>query len=56
MRIVNDSDSFRKNVQNMLNQKIQNSKISSNLETGIYNATLEKAEQYNVLKQTTFYS
>ena len=51
MRIVNDPDSFRKNVQNMLNQIIQNSKISSNLETGIYNATLEKAEQYNVVKR-----
>ena len=51
MRIVNDPDSFRKNIQNMLNQKIQNSKISSNLETGIYNATLENAEQHNVVKR-----
>ena len=37
MRVVENPDTFRKNIQDKLNNIVKDSVISSNLEIGIYN-------------------
>ena len=50
-RKIDDPDKFRKTILNYLNNKIQNIKISENLEKGIFNYTLEECERKNLIKK-----
>ena len=50
-RKIDDPDKFRKNILEYLNNKIQNIKISENLEKGIFNYTLEECERKNLIKK-----
>ena len=50
-RKIDDPIKFRKNILDYLNNKIQNIKISENLEKGIFNYTLEECERKNLIKK-----
>ena len=50
-RKINDPESFRANVVIKLNNIINNTKISENLEKGIYNYSLTVCEEKNLLKK-----
>ena len=50
-RVVNDPDMFRENIANKLNLLIKNSKISKNLEKGIFNYTIQTADERNLIKK-----
>jgi len=50
-RKIDDPDKFRKTILDYLNNKIQNIKISENLEKGIFNYTLEQCERKNLIKK-----
>jgi len=50
-RKIDDPDKFRKTILDYLNNKIQNIKISENLEKGIFNYTLEECERKNLIKK-----
>lgn len=50
-RKIDDPDKFRKTIFDYLNNKIQNIKISENLEKGIFNYTLEECERKNLIKK-----
>lgn len=50
-RKIDDPEKFRKTILDYLNNKIQNIKISENLEKGIYNYTLEQCEKKNLIKK-----
>lgn len=50
--IIKDAESFRQNVRKKLSDKIKDSgKIGLNLEKGIYNRTLQKAHEMNIVKK-----
>ena len=52
--IIKDSESFRQNVRKKLSEKVTNDetgKIGLNLEKGIYNRTLGKADEMNIVKK-----
>lgn len=49
--INNEPTVFRSNVCNMLGKRLDDTSICNNLEKGIYNWTLEKAETLNVVKR-----
>lgn len=50
-RKIDDPDKFRKTILDYLNIKIENIKISENLEKGIFNYTLEECERKNLIKK-----
>ena len=50
-RKIDDPDKFRKTILDYLNIKIENRKISENLEKGIFNYTLEECERKNLIKK-----
>jgi len=50
-RKIDDPEQFRKTILTYLNNKIQNIKISENLEKGIFNYTLEECEKKNLIKK-----
>jgi len=50
-RKINDPEAFRANVVIKLNNIINNTKISKNLEKGIYNYSLTVCEEKNLLKK-----
>lgn len=52
--IIKDVESFRQNVRKKLSEKVTNDetgKIGLNLEKGIYNRTLWKADEMNIVKK-----
>ena len=50
--IIKDAESFRQNIRKKLSDKIKDSgKIGLNLEKGIYNRTLQKADEMNIVKK-----
>lgn len=52
--IIQDAESFRQNIRKKLSEKIKNDyhgKIGLNLEKGIYNRTLKKADEMNIVKK-----
>ena len=52
--IIKDVESFRQNVRKKLSEKVTNDeagKIGLNLEKGIYNRTLGKADEMNIVKK-----
>ncbi len=52
--IIKDPESFRQNVRKKLSEKVtgdESGKIGLNLEKGIYNRTLGKADEMNIVKQ-----
>ncbi len=52
--IIQDAESFRQNIRKKLSEKIKddnNGKIGLNLEKGIYNRTLQKADEMNIVKK-----
>lgn len=50
-RIINDPELFRMNIVEKINKKINNKRISENLEKGIFNYTLDECEKKNVVKK-----
>ena len=48
---IENPETFRSNIVNKLNIKIDNNKNSANLEKGIFNYSLKEAEQRKVLKK-----
>ncbi len=51
MRKVTDPIQFRENIKNVLNDILKNPKDAINLEKGIYNRTLEIADEKNIVKK-----
>lgn len=51
MRQIENSEEFRKNMTNKLNILIEDGNITTNLEKGIYNYSLEFANQRNIVKK-----
>ena len=51
MRTIKDSDIFRLNVSQRLNIWLKNESNSSNLEKGIYNATIQEANDKKIVKK-----
>ena len=51
LRKIENSDKFRENIRNKLNEVIQNEKHSSNLEKGIFNFALNEAKNRKVVKK-----
>ena len=52
--IIQDAESFRQNIRKKLSQQIKTDiagKIALNLEKGIYNRTLQKADEMNIVKK-----
>ena len=50
-RVVTNSEEFRKNVCEKLNNILNNKKISENAEKGIYNYTIDMCEKKNIIKK-----
>jgi len=50
-RKIDDPDKFRSKIIEFLNKKIENIKMSENLEKGIFNYTLEECEKKNLIKK-----
>ena len=51
MRTVSNSNTFRKNIVSKLNIMIQDSPMATNLEKGVFNYSLKKAEERDVIKK-----
>jgi transcription elongation factor S-II len=51
MRIIEDPDTFRSKIVEKLNEIVEDSKISKNLEIGIYNYTIKDATLRAVIKK-----
>ena len=51
IRVVNEPDVFRKNIVDKLYSIIKNKNISENLEKGIFNYTIQKSEEKNLIKK-----
>ena len=51
MRTIKDSDIFRLNVSQRLNVSLKNESNSCNLEKGIYNATIQEANDKKIVKK-----
>jgi transcription elongation factor S-II len=51
MLAVNNPQSFRTNIRNKLNEIIKNEQICINLEKGIFNFTIQKAEINHIVKK-----
>ena len=51
MRVVSEPETFRQNIVNKLNEKLDNEKISSNLEKGIYNYAIKEASNRKIVKK-----
>lgn len=51
LRKIENSELFRANIKNKLNEILKNEKKSSNLEKGIYNWSLKESDQRKVLKK-----
>ena len=51
MRTIKDSDIFRLNVSQRLNVLLKNESNSCNLEKGIYNATIQEANDKKIVKK-----
>ena len=49
-RTIKNPSQFRDNIRNALNKTIENPKISTNLEKGIYNFTVKTSEEKNIIK------
>lgn len=52
--IIKDAESFRQNIRKKLSEKItddSSGKIGLNLEKGVYNRTLQKADEMNIVKK-----
>jgi transcription elongation factor S-II len=50
-RVVNNSEEFRKQIINKLNNIIEDKNISENLEKGIYNHTIKECEEKKLIKK-----
>ena len=50
-RTVSDPNIFRENIIQKLNNLIKDNKISQNLEKGIFNYSLQEAEERNIIKK-----
>ena len=50
-RMINNPNEFRKNIKIKLGELLDNLKDGDNLETGIYNYTLTKADEKNIIKK-----
>lgn len=51
MRQINNSEEFRKNICNKLNEIIPDMKICTNLEKGLVNYSIKKANEINIIKK-----
>jgi len=51
IRVINEPDVFRKNIVDKLYNIIKNKNISENLEKGIFNYTIQKSEEKNLIKK-----
>ena len=51
MRVITNPTTFRENVQKMLFKHIENEKMCINLEKGIFNKTIEVADENNIIKK-----
>jgi len=51
MRKIDNPSEFRKNIVLKLNDLFKNDKISTNLEIGIYNYSLKRADKKNIVKK-----
>jgi transcription elongation factor S-II len=51
LRTIGNSDTFRANIRQKIDKKLNNQKASINLEKGIFNYTLKEAEQRKIIKK-----
>tara|TARA_Y100000817_G_scaffold307043_2_gene293000 strand:+ start:368 stop:877 length:510 start_codon:yes stop_codon:yes gene_type:complete len=51
MREINNSQEFRENITRYVNKYIKNEKLSKNLEKGIFNFTIQQADEKKILKK-----
>ncbi len=51
MRIINNSETFRLNIKNNLNNIIENETISTNLEKAIFNYSIRSSNNKNIVKR-----
>ena len=51
MRVVNNPETFRVNIQNKLNDVVKNDVYSRNLEKGIYNYTIKESATRKVIRK-----
>ena len=51
MRTISNSSTFRKNIVSSLSKLIQDDAIAVNLEKGVFNYSLKKAEDRDVIKK-----
>lgn len=51
LRKIENSEQFRSNVREKLNEKLKNERNSTNLEKGIFNYTLKNADQQKIVKK-----
>lgn len=51
MRTINNPISFRSNVTNMLNDVLENKRISKNVEISIFNYAIKEAENHKISKK-----
>jgi transcription elongation factor S-II len=50
-RVVKDPENFRINIKNKIIEIVENNKIGENIEKGIFNYTLKKCEENNLIKK-----
>ena len=50
-KTINNPTEFRKNIKIKLGEILNNFKDGSNLEVGMYNYTLSKADEKNIIKK-----
>ena len=50
-RVIKEPEIFRMEIVEKINKKINNKRISENLEKGIFNYTLDKCEEKNQVKK-----
>ena len=48
---ISDPSAFRSNVRNKLFEMIENERISENIEKGVFNFSIQKATQVNIVRK-----
>ena len=51
MHTISDPSAFRSNVRNKLFEMIENERISENIEKGVFNFSIQKATQVNIVRK-----
>ena len=51
MRVINNPDTFRKNIRSNLNEFVNNEIVSINLEKAIFNYSIRTSNEKNIVKR-----